>query len=424
MVNALRQEFEDIGIEATAPSDVLVGGTNSAFPLPFSGCIERAAGTRVWDESGREYIDFLLASGPLVLGHSHPAVVAAVQRQLASGTAYYAVNRPAVELAERFIEIPGCAELVRFASTGTEATMHSLRLARAATGRAKVIVFAGGYHGSHDVSLVGSLGAVKAQSGGVPRHIVEDVLVARFNEIETVEAAFDANPGEIAAVLVEPQHRSLDPTAEFLPRLGGLCRAHGALLIFDEVLTGFRLAYGGAQEYYGVTPDLLCYAKIIGGGFTLSAVAGRRDVMSLADPARSAAGNYVHFSGTLSGNPVSASAGLATLMELRRPGVYERLHALGQYMRSGLRQALTAACVGGQVIGSGPVAAVQFEEAEPGAGKRMAREVNKQMIARGILVQLQTRFYLSLLHTEEDIDRAVEAFAQSLAATADLAATA
>ncbi len=415
MVTQLRAEIELVGAPPpTAPADVLVGGTNSAFPLPFKGCIERAEGTQIWDEAGRAYVDFLLASGPLILGHSHPAVVEAVSAQLSRGTAYYAVNRPAVELAERLIEVPGCTQLVRFASSGTEATLHAVRLARAYTGRDKVMVFSRGYHGSHDVSIVGHLGAVKAQSGGVPARVVEDVLVAGFNDIASVERVFDEHPGQVAAVLIEPQQRSLDPTPGFLEQLRRLCQREGTVLIFDEVLTGFRLAYGGAQERYRVEPDLVCYGKIVGGGFPLSAVGGRHEIMNLADPTRASTSSFVHFSGTLSGNPVSASAGLATLAQLRQPGAYERLHALGERLRRGLNEALAASGVAGSAIGSGPIAAVEFGGIEPGDTRVLKRELSRQMIRRGVLVQLQTRFYLSLLHTDDEIDLAAEAFADSL----------
>jgi glutamate-1-semialdehyde 2,1-aminomutase len=403
----------------TEPGDVLVGGSNSAFPLPLEGCIQRGSGSRVWGEDGREYLDFLLASGPLILGHAHPRVTEAVANQLADGCAFHAPNRPALELAARVVAVPGCVEMVRFASTGTEATLHALRLARAHTRRDKVLIFSGSYHGSHDASLVGLRGA-KAQRGGVPRSSFQDTVVARFNDIDSVEEAFAEHGDALAAVLVEPQQRGRDPLPEFLPRLAELCREAGAVLIFDEVMTGFRLAYGGAQEYYGVEPDLIAYGKILGGGFPLSAVGGRAEIMRLADPARARKSRYVHVSGTLSGNPVSAAAGLATLSELEAPGVYERLHALGKRLRSGLRVQLMSHSVEGSVIGSGPIAALRFEDPDgPGTGDDLRSAVNAELIRRGILAQLQTRLYVSLAHTEVEIDTAIEAFGDALAATAD-----
>ena len=392
-------------------ADVLVGGSNSAFPLPLEGCIDRGSGSHAWDESGREYVDFLLASGPLILGHAHPQVCEAVARQLSKGSAFHALNRPALELAARLAAIPGCVEMVRFVSTGTEATLHAVRLARAYTGREKALIFDGSYHGSHDLSLIGNRGAARAAGGGVPGSAIEDAVVARFNDIESVEESFAMQGSSLAAVLVEPQQRSLDPLPEFLPRLAQLCRSAGVVLIFDEVLTGFRLAFGGAQEYYGVVPDLVCYGKILGGGFPLSAVGGRREIMRLADPALASTPHFVHVSGTLSGNPVSAVAGLATLAGLEKPGAYERLHELGERLRAGLRRQLSSQGVGGSVIGSGPIAAVEFSDlGQTGSGRLLKQAVNRELILRGVLAQLETRFYISLVHTEAEVDFAVDVF--------------
>ncbi len=395
--------------------DALVGGSNSAFALPVRLCLERGSGSRVWDDGGREYVDFLLASGPLILGHAHPQVCDAVARQLSKGSVFHTLNRPALDLAARLVEIPGCVEMVRFASTGTEATLHAVRLARASTGRDKVLIFAGSYHGSHDLSIIGYRGAERAAGGGVPRSAIGETVVARFNDIDSVQESLAIHGGSLAAVLVEPQQRSVDPLPDFLPRLAELCRQAGIVLIFDEVLTGFRLAFGGAQEYYAVEPDVVCYGKILGGGFPLSAVGGRREIMRLADPALASAGQFVHISGTLSGNPVSAAAGLATLAELAQPGVYERLHRLGDHLRSGLTQQLHSRGIGGSVFGSGPIAAVDFSDpAGPGSGLVLRDAVNRELILRGVLVQLQTRFYLSLVHTEAEIDLAVDAFGDAL----------
>jgi glutamate-1-semialdehyde 2,1-aminomutase len=396
--------------------DVLVGGSNSAFPLPLDACLERGAGCRVWDESGREYLDCLLASGPLILGHAHPRVCEAVSRQLGKASTFCATTRPTLELAERVAEIPGCVEMVRFVSTGTEATLHAVRLARAYTGRDKVLVFAGSYHGSHDVSLIGHRGAVRAQGGGVPRSVTQDTVVADFNDIASVEEAFALHGPSIAAVLIEPQQRSIDPLPGFLERLAEICGTEGTVLIFDEVMTGFRLAFGGAQEYYGVEPDLVCYGKILGGGFPLSAVGGRKEIMRLMDPARASSASFVHVSGTLSGNPISAVAGLATLDELERPGTYEHLHELGGRLRTGLTGELRKQGVAASVTGSGPIAAVEFSDiGEPGTGRALKAAVNRELIRQQVLAQLQTRFYVSTVHSEEDVDFAVDAFGSATA---------
>jgi glutamate-1-semialdehyde 2,1-aminomutase len=414
-VNSGTGACQGTAVAVAAPKErapgVLVGGSNSAFPLPLDACLERGSGCRVWDESGREYLDFLLGSGPLILGHAHPRVCEAVARQLAKGSTFCATNRSIVELAERVAEIPGCVETVRFASTGTEATLHAVRLARAYTGRDKVLVFAGSYHGSHEVSLVGHRGAARAHGGGVPGSVIEDTAVAQFNDIASVEAAFALHGPSLAAVLMEPQQRSVDPVPGFLERLAEMCRAEGTVLIFDEVMTGFRLAFGGAQEYYGVQPDLVCYGKVLGGGFPLSAVGGRGEIMRLMDPARASSASFVHVSGTLSGNPISAVAGLATLAELERPGTYERLHELGGRLRSGLTGELSKHGVAGSVMGSGPIAAVEFSDlGEPGTGRALKAAVNRELIRRQVLAQLQTRFYVSTVHAEEEVDFAVDAF--------------
>lgn len=400
--------------ETTGPG-VLVGRTNSAFPIPLEGCIARGSGSRVWDDDGNEYVDFLLSSGPMILGHSHPKVRQAVSDQMADGFAFNVLNRQAIELAERIVAVPGCAELVRFASTGTEATMHAVRLARAFTGRDKVLVFTGAYHGSHDLSIVGHRGAVKAAKGGVPAAVVEDTLLATFDDISSVESVFAQHGDQIATVLLEPQQRSVDPSPGFLDRVAELCRRNGTVLIFDEVLTGFRLAYGGAQEYYGVSPDVVCYGKIVGGGFPLSAVAGRQEIMRLADPALANTSQFVHLSGTMSGNPVSAAAGLATLEELDKPGIYERLHAAGERLRSGLREQMRSHNVTGSIAGSGPIAAVRFgQNGQSEHAAALRSEVNRKIVERGVLAQMQTRFYLSLAHSDDDIDFAVGVFGEAL----------
>jgi glutamate-1-semialdehyde 2,1-aminomutase len=322
-----------------------------------------------------------------------------------------------VELAERVAEIPGCVESMRFASTGTEATLHAVRLARAYTGREKVLVFAGSYHGSHEVSLVGHRGAARAHGGGVPRGVIEDTVVAQFNDIASVEAAFALHGHSLAAVLMEPQQRSVDPVPGFLEQLVEICRTEGTVLIFDEVMTGFRLAFGGAQEYYGVEPDLVCYGKILGGGFPLSAVGGRAEIMRLMDPTIASSSSFVHVSGTLSGNPISAVAGLATLAELEEPGTYERLHELGNRLRTGLAGELSERGVAGTVTGSGPIAAVEFSDlGGAGTGRALKAAVNRELIGRQVLAQLQTRFYVSTVHSEKEIYFAVDAFGHAIAA--------
>ncbi len=394
--------------------EILVGGSGSAFPLPFSGVVTKAAGSRVWDDAGREYVDFIMGSGPLILGHGNPRVVEAVREQAGKGTTYYMPNGPANELALRIVEIPGAAELVRFASTGTEAVLHAIRIARAYTKRDKVLLFEGSYHGSHDAALVAMQAGRSETPAGVPAAAAHDVVLARFNDLETLEAAFERDPSGIAAVVVEPQQRSIDPAPGFLQALAQIAKSNRCLLIFDEVMTGFRLAYGGAQEFYGIYPDIVCYGKILGGGLPISAIAGRREVMGLVDPRLYGSSRFVHVSGTLSGNPLSAVAGLATLAELREAGIYDRLHALGRNLRTVLQQALEQTGVKGAITGNGPIAAVELWAQQGCSGERLSATVNRELIARGVLVQLKTRFYLSTAHTQDDVAFAAEVFEDAL----------
>ena len=280
--------------------------------------IARGEGPRLITKEGDAYLDYILASGPLILGHAHPAVVQAVQQQAPLGSTFYALNEPVIELGRVMVDAIPCAERIMFASSGAEATYLALRLARAYTGRERIMRFVGGYHGHHDYA--------STQSAGVPQAVADTVLTASFNDLESVEAQFAAHPGQIAAVLVEPLHRITVPEDGFLSDLADLTRQHGALLLFDEVVTGFRLAWGGGQERYGVTPDLATYGKIIGGGYPVSAIAGRADILDQADPRRGGDPGYVFISGTLSGNPIGAAAGLATLHELAQT---RRLRAAG-----------------------------------------------------------------------------------------------
>lgn len=411
----------------------LAGGAPGGNRLPPGSdfVVERGQGCRVWDVDGREYIDFVLGSGPMILGHAHPSVIEAVSRQLGQGSQFYMSTWPAIELAEELIGAAGGEGQVKYASTGSEAVAHAIRLARAATGRNKIIKFEGGYHGGQDGVLL-SISPARADlsteaapdSAGIPPGVRQDVLVARYNDLESTGRLLAQHAADTAAVIVEPQQRCIPPSGDFLGGLLELAHQHDTLLIFDEVVTGFRLAYGGAREYYGVRPDLAAYAKIIGGGFPIAAICGRKDVMAAADPLRRDAGR-VQVRGTLSGNPISAVAGLATLAELRKEGAYQRLHELGRRLRAGLAKAGQRQNVPLQVIGDGPLAAVlltdvpvtDYRGVAASDRARLAR-VNVELLRRNILVNLDSKFYLSLAHSETEIDAASEAFEESLAATA------
>lgn len=299
---------------------VIPGGVNSpvrAFRAvggtpPF---IRRGAGARLWDEDGREYLDFVGSWGPMILGHGHPAVLAAVEEALRDGLSFGAPTRREVLAAETICGMVPGLEQIRMVNSGTEAVMSALRLARGASGRSRIIKFAGCYHGHSDSMLVkagsGALTAGSPDSLGVPPEAAKDTLVAEYNDLSSAEALFARFPGEIACVIVEPAAANMGlipPEPGFLQGLRELCSCHGALLIFDEVITGFRLAPGGAQEYYGVEADLVTYGKIIGGGMPVGAYGGRRELMEQVAPC-----GGVYQAGTLSGNPIAMAAGLAQL---------------------------------------------------------------------------------------------------------------
>jgi glutamate-1-semialdehyde 2,1-aminomutase len=413
----------------------LPGACLGQNPLPpdLSFVAARGEGARLIDVRGRSYLDYVLGSGPLLLGHAHPALVQAVREQVARGSTFFWLSEPAIRLAEAVVEAVPCAEQVRFVSTGTEATMFACRMARTFTRREKILKFEGGWHGLHDYAMVGNW-RVPSESpyphpgpdvGGIPRGALASVVVAPFNDLETTAQVAAGVADDLAAIIVEPLQRALRPLPGFLAGLRDLTRRLGALLIFDEVVTGFRLAYGGAQEHYGVVPDLAVYGKALTAGFTLAAIAGRADVMATADPARKGSLDYAALSGTLSGNALACAAGVAALAELRRPGVYPRLHALGERLRAGL--ALRAARVGVplQAIGDGPLAQVLFvdpevpltsERALRAADSRRAARFALECLRRGIFTLPHTKLYLSLAHSDADIDWTLDAMEDALRA--------
>lgn len=408
---------------------VLPGGTVALFRLPpeVAVVVARGEGSRVWDLDGREYLDFVMGSGPLILGHAHPAIVRAVKEQAERGSQYYTLNEPAIRLAETIVEAVPCAEKVRFAVTGSEAASHALKLARAFTGRDRILKLEGGYHGHSDPTIMSCYAPVQTayptpipDSAGIPRAVRELTLVAPFNDLETATAIIERNAGELAAVLVEPLQRVIPPKPGFLQGLRDVTRSLGILLIFDEVVTGFRLAWGGAQERYGVVPDLATLGKAIGGGYPISAVVGRADVMALCDSERRGFPDFVYISGTMNGNPLSAAAGLATLTELRKPGTYQRLHAAGDQLRSGLARVFADRGVAAQAMGDGPVATLVFTDRPieryadtlP-ADRGMAARMNLELVRRGFYAN-QDKIYLSTVHTDQEIDRYVAAVGEIL----------
>ena len=331
------------------------GGFGNFDPSIF---IREGKGSRVWDADGREYVDYLIGSGPMLLGHGHPEVLEVVAEQLPRGMTFFANNAPGVELAEEICRAVSCAEQVRFLSSGGEADMYAMRLARAFTGRDKIVKFEGGYHGMSaeaqmslaPARLVNFPQAVP-DSAGIPEAVRAEMLIAPFNDADYIEGLLKEHGDEVAGIIVEPLQRIIPPAPGFLQSVRALCDRYGIVLIFDEVVTGFRFAYGGAQEVYGVTPDLCTLGKIIGGGFPLAAVAGRKTIMDHFDKAIVGADRWLMMLGTLSGNPVAAVAGLKTMEILRRDGAFDTLRANGARLMAMFDRHLSAAGIAHRIVG-------------------------------------------------------------------------
>lgn len=413
---------------------LLPGGTLGMFGLPAGLTFVPAygRGSKVYDVDGNEYIDYLLGSGPLVLGHAHPAVVAAVQEQAAKASTFYFVNEPALELAEMIVSAVPCAEKVRFVGSGNEATYFALRLARAHTGREKVLKFEGAFHGVHDFAILSiwpsepySSAQPRPDSAGVLKGAVDAVLVAPYNDVETTTAIIEANRGELAAVIVEPFQRSIPPKPGFLAFLREITARYGIDLIFDEVVTGFRFSWGGAQEYYGVTPDLATYGKIVGGGYPLAAIAGKAEILDLCDNSRKGSGDYVYVTGTLNGNPVSAAAGLATLKQLKSKNLYTRIHRSTAALKSGLQKMLAEAGLVAQVTGDGGILQIVFTDREianyqdiRSGDKAKAELLYSTAMKNGLFMALADKIYISAAHSDEDIKKTLQAFRAGVEAVA------
>ena len=333
--------------------------------------IARGQGARVWDEDGTEYIDYLIGSGPMLLGHGHPEVMEAVLEQLPLGMTFFANNARGIELAEAIVDAVPCCEQVRFVTSGGEADMYAIRLARAYTGKPKILKFEGGYHGMSAEAQM-SLAPMRhvnfptpvPDSAGIPQGVADQMLIAPFNDLDAV-AGLLAEHGDVAAIIVEPLQRIIPARPGFLQGLRDLCDRHGVVLIFDEIVTGFRLAYGGAQEHYGVTPDIVTLGKIIGGGFPLAALGGSARIMAHFDKAGVGAENWLMQLGTLSGNPVAAAAGLKTMEILRRPGQYDTLRATGQQVMDMMSGALTAQGISHRMTGDPTLFDVLFTLGDP-----------------------------------------------------------
>ncbi len=405
---------------------VFVGGGNGEFRLPPEAnlVVTRGEGVTIHDTAGKTYIDFLLGSGPMILGHAHPAVVEAVTRQVSRGTTFMALNEPAIELAERVVDASPCGEKVRLVITGSESIQFALRAARAFTGRDRCLRFEGGWHGVSDSALhgartlaPGTYPGTLPDGGGIPRSWSADMLAVPFNDVERATEIVERHHGELAAIVIEPLQRCILPRPGFFEAMRTLCDRFGIVLIFDEIVTGFRMAWGGAQERYGVTADLAAYGKTISGGYPLAAMCGRADVMDVMNGWRPADDpKRVIASGTFNGYPVGAVAGLATLDVLERPGTYERLFAMGDRISREITAMGERLSIPLLVGGEGPVLQVLFTDEREivdygsmfRADKQKAYVFGVEMIKRGLFVSPYEKIYLSLVHTDGHIDRLLE----------------
>jgi glutamate-1-semialdehyde 2,1-aminomutase len=393
--------------------------------------IARGQGSQVWDEDGNAYIDYLIGSGPMLLGHGDPEVMEAVLEQLPNGMTFFANNARGIELAEAIVEAVPCCEQVRFVTSGGEADMYAIRLARAHTGKPKILKFEGGYHGMSAEAQMSLAPAREVNfptavpdSAGIPDSVAEDMLIAPFNDLAAVASLLDEHD-DIAAIIAEPLQRIIPARPGFLQGLRDLCDAHGVLLIFDEIVTGFRLAYGGAQERYGVTPDICTLGKIIGGGFPLAALGARAEIMAHFDKSAVGSEKWLMQLGTLSGNPVAAAAGLKTMEILRRPGQYDRLRDLGQSLMEMQTAALSDHGIAHRLCGDPTLFDVYFTDADPvdyrSAKHRdpMLNDVwNRSLRSQGIF-KSPGKLYPSLALGLEDLETTRRAFRNAAKAVAD-----
>ena len=410
--------------------DVLPAGGFGNFD--HSIIISRGQGSHVWDEDGCEYIDYLIGSGPMLVGHGHPEVLEAVLQQLPQGMTFFANNARGIELAHAICEAVPCCEQVRFVTSGGEADMYALRLARAYTGKTKILKFEGGYHGMSAEAQM-SLAPAHAvnfpqavpDSAGIPASVSDEMLIAPFNDLAAVETLLSEHD-DIAAIIAEPLQRIIPPQPGFLAGLRALCDKHHVLLIFDEIVTGFRLAYGGAQERYGVIPDICTLGKIIGGGFPLAALGASAEIMQHFDKAVVGGDKWLMQLGTLSGNPVASVAGLKTMEILRRPGQYETLRRTGKRLQDMQSERLHNAGIAHQIVGDETLFDVLFTDNKctdyrSTKHNQPARAAlyNQTLRKQGIL-KSPSKLYPSLAITEADLAQTDEAVTAAVNALSEV----
>ena len=409
------------GVSSPVRAFKSVGGQ----PIVF----DRVKGAYAWDVDDNKYIDYIGSWGPAICGHAHPEVISALQETIEKGTSFGAPCALENTLAEMVIDAVPSVEMVRFVNSGTEACMAVLRLMRAYTGRDKVIKFEGCYHGHADMFLVKAGSGVATlglpDSPGVPRSTTANTLTAPYNDLEAVKQLFAENPDAISGVILEPivgNAGFIQPEPGFLEGLRELTQENGALLVFDEVMTGFRISYGGAQAHFGVTPDLTTMGKVIGGGLPVGAYGGRREIMEMVAPA-----GPMYQAGTLSGNPLAMTAGIKTLELLKQPGSYDKLTATTEKLVAGIKEAAASA---GLPITTGSVSAMfgfflcegpvrNFEEAKATDAERFGK-LHRAMLERGVYLAPSAfeAGFTSLAHSDADIEATIQAFRESFAAVA------
>ena len=390
--------------------------------------IQSGDGARVWDSNGKAYIDMTMAWGSVLIGHANPVIREAAFNAAKNGTNFAALNTQMVELGDQIASISPCVEKIRFVASGTEATMLCLRLARSVSGKLKILKFEGAYHGQHPEGIASMVqlndrSSTKANTSGTGAPWVkESVVVAPFNDLEATRALIKENAADLAAVIVEPLHRCLKPVDGFLSGLRKITQELGIILVFDEVVTGFRLALGGAQEYYGVKPDLVAYGKALGGGFPIGAFGGSEEIMEGVNESRYSKLNYSWSASTTGGNPVSCAAAMATIKLLSEQQNFEKLHRLGREFRKQLTEILVNNEEPFQVLGDGPLAQVVFTDRTINnsrdwgvADRNKGLLLMLQLIKEGVFLNpMGTKMYLSLSHGAKEMEEFSDKFSSAL----------
>lgn len=417
-------EYYEIA-ERTLPGAGLGG---YALPRDARFVIREGHGGRLISVEGREYIDYNCGAGATIIGHDHPEVVAAVQERVGKGLHFFGtLNEAAIELSEVLVDIIPCADRIIFTTTGSEATSYAMRISRAVTGKSKILKFEGAYHGNHDYASFSQFPthpanypSASSDIGGVPEALEDTMLVAPYNDIDTVESILQEHGDDIAAIIVEPVQRIIFPKPGFLQGLRDLADKYSVLLVFDEVVTGFRLSLEGAQGYFGVIPDLATYGKIVGGGGPLGCVAGREDLIDATNPNRKGRSDYAYINGTLHGNPIAATAGMATLNVLRRPGFYDNFHAGADRFRAAFTDVLKAEGLPAFVPGEASFWQFMFADQPPAnqmdvLASDMTRSaaLDAAMLRHGVYVLPNVRRFFSSAHTDADLDETLTALEKS-----------